>query len=112
MSQICIFCDIVNGKIKSEIVYQDEKIIAFRDINPCAPVHVLVVPKVHVESLNAVNDFAFVAELMRCCVELASRLGLEDGYRVVINTGEAGGQTVEHLHIHLLGGRNLAWPPG
>ncbi len=108
----CIFCNIASGEMPSDIVYQDDKIVAFSDINPCSPVHVLVVPKEHVKSLDQVNDFALVSELMRCCVDLAKKLGLNEGYRVVVNTGVAGGQTVEHLHFHLLGGRNLAWPPG
>ena len=109
----CIFCKIISGALNSEIVYQDDRLIAFRDVNPVAPVHVLIIPKTHVASLNVVQDFDLTGEMLKLCVKLASELGIkESGYRVVINTGEAGGQTVKHLHMHLLGGRNLGWPPG
>ena len=108
----CVFCKIASGEIASQILYQDEKLIAFRDINPVSPVHVLIIPKEHVSSLNDVNDFSLVSGLVERAVILARELGLENGYRLVVNTGNDGGQSVEHLHVHLLGGRNLAWPPG
>lgn len=108
----CVFCKIASGEIASQILYQDEKLIAFRDINPVSPVHVLIIPKEHVSSLNDVNDFSLVSCLVERAVILARELGLENGYRLVVNTGNDGGQSVEHLHVHLLGGRNLAWPPG
>ena len=109
----CIFCKIASGEIPGEIVYQDDRLIAFKDVSPAAPVHVLIIPKSHVASLNEMHDFDLAGEMLKVCVKLASDLGIKDkGYRVVINTGEAGGQTVKHLHMHLLGDRNLGWPPG
>lgn len=109
----CIFCKIAEGEIPTEFVYNDEKVMAFRDINPQAPVHILVIPKQHYASAAAVEDPAVLGELVNRAVKIARSLGLEDkGYRIVINTGEHGGQTVPHLHLHLLAGRNLGWPPG
>lgn len=109
----CIFCKIANGEIPSEFVYSDENVVAFRDVNPQAPVHVLVIPKKHYASSAAVKDNSVWSSLMSSAVKIARELGLEkDGYRMVINTGEQGGQTVPHLHLHLLAGRNLGWPPG
>lgn len=109
----CIFCKIVNGDIPSEIVYSDENVVAFRDVNPQAPVHVLVIPKKHYASATAVEDISVWSNLMSSAVKIAEQLELDDnGYRMVINTGEQGGQTVPHLHLHLLAGRNLGWPPG
>ena len=109
----CIFCKIVNGEIPSEFVYSDENVVAFRDVNPQAPVHILVIPKKHYASASAVKDDSVWSNLMSSAVKIAEQLGLDDnGYRMVINTGEQGGQTVPHLHLHLLAGRNLGWPPG
>ena len=109
----CIFCKIANGEIPTEFVYSDENIVAFKDLNPQAPVHVLVIPKKHFQSGIAVDDPKVWSDLMSGAVKVARKLGLEkDGYRFVINTGEQGGQTVPHLHLHLLAGRNLGWPPG
>ncbi len=109
----CIFCQIASGEIQSEILYQDEKFLIIRDVNPCAPVHLLIIPKEHIESIDAVNEFAEVGAMLKLAVTMSRELGInETGYRLVINTGAAGGQSVEHLHIHLLGGRNLGWPPG
>ena len=109
----CIFCKIANGEIPSEFVYSDENVAAFRDVNPQAPVHILVIPKKHIASSAAVEDNTIWSNLMSSAVKIARSLGLEEkGYRMVINTGEQGGQTVPHLHLHLLAGRNLGWPPG
>jgi histidine triad (HIT) family protein len=109
----CIFCRIVAGELPSDRVHEDEHVLAFRDIRPQAPVHVLVIPKQHHASLSdAPDDPALLGRLLLAARELARRLGLADGYRVVVNTGPAGGQTVDHLHLHLLGGRSMTWPPG
>ena len=106
---MCIFCKIVSGEIPSKKVYEDEKVYAFHDINPAAPVHVLVVPKKHLDSLNDINadNTADVASCMNAIPKIASELGLENGYRVITNCGEDGGQTVKHLHFHILGGLKL-----
>lgn len=111
----CLFCKIINGEIPSKKVYEDEKVYAFYDISPAAPVHVLIVPKEHISSANALTaeNAPVVGHIFRVAAELAKELGIaEKGYRVVNNCGEDGGQTVMHLHFHLLGGRSLAWPPG
>ena len=110
----CLFCKIVEGTIPSKAVYQDELCYAFADINPQAPVHVLVVPRRHLDSLNDAgeDDKVLLGHLQWAAAEIASQMGLRNGYRVVVNTGADGGQSVEHLHMHLLGGRPLAWPPG
>ena len=108
----CIFCKIVNREIPSEFVYSDENVVAFRDVNPQAPVHILVIPKKHYASASAVKDDSVWSNLMSSTVKIAEQLELDNGYRMVINTGEQGGQTVPHLHLHLLAGRNLGWPPG
>ncbi|MBV1821150.1 histidine triad nucleotide-binding protein [Clostridium cochlearium] len=111
----CIFCKIIKGEIPSEKVYEDELILAFKDISPAAPAHVLVVPKKHIKSLNELSkeDSAIIAHIYIKVKELAKKLDIDEkGYRVVTNCGEQGGQTVDHIHFHLLGGRNLQWPPG
>ena len=110
----CLFCKIVEGSIPSAPVYQDELCYAFADIHPQAPVHVLVVPREHIVSLvdATEDDRALLGHLVWAAGEIARAKGLSKGYRLVINTGEDGGQTVDHLHIHLLGGRSLTWPPG
>jgi len=112
----CIFCKIVGGEIPSDVVYEDDEIIAFRDLNPMAPVHVLIIPKEHIDSLDDITgadaQSAMLGRLMSRIGEIAALLGLENGYRVVSNCGEDGMQTVRHLHFHLLGGRKLGWPPG
>ena len=111
----CIFCKIIEGEISSTIVHRDERSIAFEDINAQAPVHVLVVPQEHIESLDEASqrDEALLGHLLRVAARIANERGLsESGYRTVINTGEGAGQSVFHLHVHLLGGRALAWPPG
>lgn len=111
----CLFCKIAAGEIPSDKVYEDDKILAFRDISPEAPVHVLIIPKAHISSVNALTEenAEVVAYIFRKAAELVKELGIaESGYRIVTNCGEDGGQSVGHLHFHLLGGRSLAWPPG
>lgn len=110
----CIFCKIVEGQIPSTPVHQDELSYAFADLNPKAPVHVLIVPREHISSVaTASKDHgALLGHLMWTAAEIARKMGLTKGYRIVVNTGEEGGQTVDHLHLHLLGGRALTWPPG
>jgi histidine triad (HIT) family protein len=110
----CIFCKIVSGEIPSTPVYQDEKAYAFADISPKAPVHVLVVPREHIASIHhATKEHTeLLGHLMAVAAQIARDKGLAKGYRVVTNIGEDGGQTVDHLHLHLLGGRAMTWPPG
>ena len=110
----CIFCAIAGHDIPTEAVYEDDKMICFHDLEPQAPVHVLVIPKKHISSLDAVTeeDRELMGYIMFKIHELAADLGLENGYRVVINNGEDAFQTVKHLHFHILGKRKLTWPPG
>ena len=113
MADACLFCRIVLGEVPATIVASNADCMAFRDINPAAPTHVLVIPKVHVASLNDVTDFATVAAMMQMAQEVARGEAIaESGYRVVFNTNRHGGQTVAHLHLHVLGGRRMVWPPG
>lgn len=109
-----IFTKIINREIPADIVYEDELCLAFRDINPQAPVHVLLIPKKPVKSLDelSVEDGPLCSHLLLTVPKIAGLLGLSGGYRTVINTGAHGGQTVFHLHIHILGARDLKWPPG
>ena len=109
-----IFTKIINREIPADIVYEDDLCLAFRDITPQAPVHVLLIPKKPVESLDSLDedDQQLCGHLLRMVPKIASELELNNGYRTVINTGKEGGQTVFHLHIHILGGRDLQWPPG
>ncbi len=109
-----LFTKIINRQIPAEIVYEDDMAIAFKDINPQAPIHLLIVPKKPLPSLvEAVpEDHRILGHLLMTVKRVAAQVGLENGYRVVINTGHDGGQTVAHLHLHLLGGRPLHWPPG
>ncbi len=111
----CLFCRIAGGEISAKKVYEDDQVVAFHDINPQAPTHVLVIPRKHIASLDALTeaDAATVGTLVTRTATLARELHLEsDGYRLVANNGEAAGQTVFHIHFHLLGGRNFGWPPG
>jgi histidine triad (HIT) family protein len=112
----CIFCKIAQKKIPSDIVYEDEAVVAFRDLEPQAPFHVLVIPKKHIESILALTagDRDLISHIfVEVVPRLAKKFGVsEKGFRVVANTGEEGGQTVKHLHFHLLGGRSMQWPPG
>jgi histidine triad (HIT) family protein len=109
----CLFCRIVRKEIPAQIVAETEDCLAFRDISPQAPTHVLVIPKVHVDSMAELADPLLVGRIAVLAAELARSLGVADaGYRLVINTGDDGGQTVHHLHAHLLAGRPMHWPPG
>lgn len=110
----CIFCKIVSGEIPSEIAYQDDLITAFKDTSPQAPVHLLFVPNKHIRRIDYLKqeDINLVGHIFHTIGQMSKDLGLDQGYRVVVNNGDQGGQTVDHLHFHLLGGRNLQWPPG
>lgn len=113
MSNDCLFCKIVAGQIPATIVDETPGCLAFRDVNPATPVHILVIPKKHITSLVEADDPQLMGEMLDFIRRLAEREGLaESGYRTVINTGADGGQSVFHLHAHLLGGRKLKWPPG
>jgi histidine triad (HIT) family protein len=112
MSSDCLFCRIVRREIPATIVREDEHTLAFRDIDPKAPTHVLVIPKTHVASLNEAPDPATLGRLLLAAAEIAKAEGIEtSGYRTVINTGADAGQTVHHVHLHVLGGRPMGWPP-
>lgn len=109
----CLFCRIVAGEIPSPHIGESEHAIAIKDISPQAPFHALVLPKRHINSLALVTDAALIGDVMLLASQVAREAGLDDGgYRVVLNTGVDGGQTVHHLHAHVLGGRAMAWPPG
>lgn len=111
----CLFCRIINREIPGSIVYEDDRIVAFNDINPQAPLHVLVIPRRHIESLNALTsgDDGIVGEMVRRGAAIAKEKGVSDsGFRTVFNTNAAAGQTVFHIHLHVLGGRTFTWPPG
>lgn len=111
----CLFCKIVEKKIPAKLVHEDEYTVAFDDINPQAPVHTLVIPKRHIPSIQdlGAGEDSLLARLLNCCTHVAALKGIqESGYRLVTNTGRDGGQTVFHLHFHVLGGRHMAWPPG
>lgn len=111
----CIFCKIASHEISTDAVYEDEEVIAFKDINAQAPVHLLIVPKKHIKSIMEITDEDknLVSKIVKVAKELAQEKGLDSkGFRLVINTGDDGGQSVEHLHVHLLGGRPMKWPPG
>jgi len=110
----CLFCKIAAGEIPSNKIYEDDKVLAFYDVEPQAPVHFLVIPKEHICCADAIDssNSAIVAHVFEVIAKIAKDLKLEKGYRIVNNCGEEGGQTVKHLHFHVLGGRLLAWPPG
>jgi histidine triad (HIT) family protein len=111
----CIFCRIASGEIASDIVYKDDEVVAFRDLNPQAPSHVLLIPRKHMPSLGelSADDDAIIGRLVRIVSQLAETEGIAaDGYRLVANCGANAGQSVDHVHFHLLGGRRFAWPPG
>ena len=111
----CLFCKIVSGEIPGQIVHQDERVVAFRDIDPKAPLHVLIVPRRHIASLNDLRaeDDGLVGEMIRRAAALAAEHGYADrGYRTVFNCNADAGQTVFHIHLHVLGGRRFTWPPG
>jgi histidine triad (HIT) family protein len=112
---MCLFCKVVNREVPASIVYEDDHLLAFNDINPQAPVHILVVPKRHISTLNDLQpgDDAIVGEIVRRAAAIASdRQIAAGGFRTVFNTNRDAGQTVFHIHLHLLGGRSLEWPPG
>ena len=109
----CLFCKMVAGDIKPDTVFESDDILAFRDISPQAPVHILIIPKRHVTTLNDLDDIQLGGQILQAAIQLAQQEGLaEDGYRTVFNCNKNGGQAVYHLHLHLLGGRPLGWPPG
>jgi histidine triad (HIT) family protein len=110
----CLFCKIVAGTIPAKLVSEDDRSVAFRDVNPQAPTHVLIVPRKHIASLDELtdDDAALVGHLLVVARKIAATEGLTEGYRTLFNTGKAAGQTVFHIHLHLVGGRPLGWPPG
>jgi histidine triad (HIT) family protein len=115
MASDCLFCKIAAGDIPAKVVYQDDEIVAFRDIHPAAPTHLLVIPRRHLTGLAAADpdDQALLGALLLAANRLARDEGLTDGgFRVVVNNGPNAGQSVDHLHVHLLGGRRMSWPPG
>ena len=111
----CVFCKLAKGEINGDIVYEDDEVIAFQDIHPQAPHHILVIPRRHIATLNDASpeDATLIGKLMLTAQQVAKKLGVaEDGYRLVMNCNGHGGQTVFHIHLHLLAGRSLHWPPG
>ena len=113
MADACLFCRIIRKEIPAKIVAENDDCVAFRDVNPQAPVHILIVPRAHVPSMKDVTDPTMIGKLTSLATDLAQREGIADGgYRLVINTNADAGQTVFHLHLHLLGGRHMSWPPG
>ena len=110
----CIFCKIINKEMKSRIIHETEDIIAFLDNNPQAPTHILILPKKHISALSAVSeeDALLLGKIQVAAAELAKKHGLDKGFRLVTNNGRGAGQSVDHLHYHLLGGRRFIWPPG
>ncbi len=111
----CLFCKMVAGEIQPDVVYETDRVLAFRDIDPKAPTHILIIPKKHISTINDIvaEDAALMGELHLAAKEIASQEGLAElGYRVVMNCNEQGGQAVYHIHLHLLGGRQMGWPPG
>ncbi|NWN82086.1 MAG: histidine triad nucleotide-binding protein [Halomonas sp.] len=111
----CLFCKIINREIPAEIVFEDDRVVAFEDINPQAPTHLLIIPKKHIATLNDIeeDDLALVGRLQYAAAHLARERGFaDDGYRVVMNCNDQGGQTVYHIHMHLMGGRRFTWPAG
>ncbi len=110
----CVFCKIAKGEIPSKKAYEDDKVLAFYDLDPQAPVHILIIPKEHIQSVEDITpqNSAIVAHIFEVAAKLAKENNLTDGFRVVSNVGRDGGQSVPHLHFHLLGGRSMKWPPG
>ncbi len=110
----CLFCKIIEGKIPSKKVYEDDRVYGFEDINPQAPTHVLLIPKKHIEGLNKAEegDAEIIGYLNLVAAKIGRERGIEDGYRTVLNVGPRSGQSVFHLHLHLIGGRDMKWPPG
>jgi histidine triad (HIT) family protein len=113
MAESCIFCKIARGEVPAQMLVNNKEIAAFRDVNPQAPVHILIIPKKHIASLDDANDSDLLGRMLAMAAALARQEKIaKTGYRTVINTGRDGGQSVDHLHIHLLGGRPMTWPPG
>ena len=111
----CLFCKIIDGDIPSDKVYEDDDVLAFRDINPCAPTHVLVIPKKHISTMNdaTAEDQQVLGKMMLVAKDIAAQEGIdENGYRLALNTNGEGGQAVYHIHLHIIGGRQMTWPPG
>ncbi|MDR0739020.1 MAG: histidine triad nucleotide-binding protein [Oscillospiraceae bacterium] len=110
----CIFCNIVSKKVPAKLVYEDSKILAFHDVNPVVSVHILIIPKKHIESAMHLKkeDEQLIGYIFLKIKDIAKNFGCDNGYRIVNNCGKDGGQTVNHLHFHLLGGNSLSWPPG
>jgi len=110
----CIFCKIANNQIEAKIVFSDEKVIAFKDLNPQAPTHILIIPKKHINSLSAADssDIELLGHIQYIASLIAKNLKIEDGFRLVTNNGKKAGQSIDHLHYHLLAGRRFNWPPG
>lgn len=111
----CIFCNIAAGRLKAQVVYEDQRVLAFRDVNPQAPVHILIIPRQHVERVSAVSeaDRGLFGDIHRAAQIIAEKEGVVGrGFRLTVNEGSDAGQTVHHLHYHLLAGRKLGWPPG
>lgn len=110
----CLFCKIINGEIPSKKAYEDDTVLAFFDIDPQAPVHILIIPKQHIASAACIGseNSDVVAHIFEVAAKLAEEYGLKDGFRIVTNCGDSAGQTVKHLHFHLMGGRDFAWPAG
>ena len=110
----CLFCKIIAGEIPSDKVYEDDAVLAFKDIDPQAPFHAVIVPKAHIASASEISaaNSAVIAKIFEAAAVIAKQQGLGNGFRIVTNCGKDGGQTVGHLHFHMLGGRLLAWPPG
>lgn len=110
----CIFCKIAAGEIPSTKAYEDDTVLAFYDLEPQAPVHILIIPKEHITSVAELNEgnSAVVSHIFEVAAKIAKEKGLDNGYRIVTNTGECAGQTVKHLHFHLMGGRDFGWPAG
>lgn len=110
----CLFCKIAAKEIKSDILYEDDHVVAFRDINPQAPTHVLVIPRRHVAKLSELEagDAAMMGQVVLAATEIARREKVDEGFRLVVNNGESAGQSVFHIHFHVLGGRPMRWPPG
>lgn len=109
----CLFCKMIIGEIKPDSVFEDDSVLAFKDVNPQAPMHILIIPKLHINNLNGLQDAALGGHMLKIAATVAQELGFaESGYRTVFNCNGDGGQTVSHLHLHVLGGRKLSWPPG
>lgn len=110
----CLFCKIIEGEIPSDKIYEDEKVIAFKDISPQAPIHFLIIPKEHIKSVNEIDESHkdLLGHIIYVASKLAKENNLDQGYRIVNNCGKQGGQTVDHIHFHVLGKRNMQWPPG